>query len=58
MEMGVRRAQEVRLDLADRISAKLERVERLYLDDLMKTRDAVEGLTAFLEKRPANWSNQ
>jgi len=47
-----------RLDLADRISAKLERVERLYLDDLMKTRDAVEGLTAFLEKRPANWSNQ
>ena len=47
-----------RSDLAARISAKLERVERLYLDDLMKTHDAVEGLQAFLEKRPANWSNQ
>ena len=45
-------------DLAARISAKLERVERLYLNDLMKTRDAVEGLNAFLEKRPAKWSNQ
>lgn len=47
-----------RLDLAERISAKLDRVERLYLEDLMKTRDAVEGLQAFLEKRPARWSNQ
>ena len=50
--------QAARGDLAARISAKLERVERLYLDDLMKTRDAVEGLNAFLEKRPAKWSNQ
>jgi len=56
---SLRRAvRAARLDLAERISAKLERVERLYLDDLMKTHDAVEGLNAFLEKRPANWSNQ
>lgn len=56
---SLRRAvRAARMDLAERISAKLERVERLYLDDLMKTRDAVEGLRAFLEKRPAEWSNQ
>lgn len=40
-----------------RVTAKLARVESLYLDQLMVTRDAVEGLTAFLEKRPAVWEN-
>ncbi|MBI5018459.1 MAG: enoyl-CoA hydratase/isomerase family protein [Deltaproteobacteria bacterium] len=35
----------------------LARVERLYLHDLMPTEDAREGLTAFLEKRPAVWQN-
>jgi cyclohexa-1,5-dienecarbonyl-CoA hydratase len=40
-----------------RVIAKLERVETLYLEQLMSTRDAVEGLTAFLEKRPAVWQN-
>jgi cyclohexa-1,5-dienecarbonyl-CoA hydratase len=33
----------------------LEQAERLYLDDLMNIADAHEGLTAFLEKRPAVW---
>jgi cyclohexa-1,5-dienecarbonyl-CoA hydratase len=32
--------------------------ERLYLHDLMGTRDAVEGLTAFLEKRQPAWSHR
>jgi len=41
-----------------RIIAKLERVETLYLDELMKTHDAVEGLTAFVEKRQAKWENR
>lgn len=32
--------------------------ERIYVDELMETRDAVEGLTAFLEKRRAAWSHR
>jgi cyclohexa-1,5-dienecarbonyl-CoA hydratase len=31
-------------------------LERLYLDDLMREPDAVEGIRAFLEKRPPQWS--
>ena len=41
-----------------RVFAKLDRVENLYLSNLMETHDAVEGLTAFLEKRPAKWENR
>ncbi|MCK4509902.1 MAG: cyclohexa-1,5-dienecarbonyl-CoA hydratase [Desulfuromonadales bacterium] len=41
-----------------RVLAKLERVEKLYLKELMKTHDAVEGLTAFVEKRQATWENR
>jgi cyclohexa-1,5-dienecarbonyl-CoA hydratase len=32
--------------------------ERMYVEDLMQTRDAVEGLTAFLEKRKPAWSHR
>ena len=52
---AVRAARE---DMAARVAAALDRVERLYLDDLMTTDDAAEGLTAFLEKRAANWKDQ
>lgn len=37
-------------DLAD--------VERLYLDDLMRTEDAVEGIEAFIAKRPPKWKDR
>ncbi len=47
-----------RFDFAARIAAKIERVERLYLDDLMKTHDAVEGLEAFVGKRAAQWQHR
>ena len=41
-----------------RMIARIDEVEALYLNDLMSTRDAVEGLEAFLAKRPAKWENQ
>lgn len=33
-------------------------LERLYLDELMKTEDAREGLAAFMEKRAAVWKHK
>ena len=47
----------VRHDYVVRIKNKLATVEALYLDELMKTNDAVEGLNAFLEKRKPVWEN-
>jgi cyclohexa-1,5-dienecarbonyl-CoA hydratase len=44
-----------RMALIARLSQELPRVERLYLDELMATHDAAEGLQAFLEKRPPRW---
>jgi len=46
------------LDYAARVKAKIVTVERLYLDELMKTRDAVEGIQAFIAKRPAQWMHR
>jgi cyclohexa-1,5-dienecarbonyl-CoA hydratase len=34
------------------------RVHQLYMDDLMATNDAHEGLRAFVEKRPAAWKHR
>jgi cyclohexa-1,5-dienecarbonyl-CoA hydratase len=36
----------------------LAEVEKLFLQKLMKTRDAEEGLRAFLEKRPPKWTHE
>ncbi|MCA8973696.1 MAG: cyclohexa-1,5-dienecarbonyl-CoA hydratase [Planctomycetes bacterium] len=36
--------------------ARLAELERSYLDELMATADATEGITAFLEKRQPQWS--
>jgi cyclohexa-1,5-dienecarbonyl-CoA hydratase len=33
-------------------------LERLYLDDLMNTQDASEGLSAFMEKRKPRWKHR
>lgn len=38
--------------------ASAAELERLYLDELMKTADAHEGLTAFMEKRAAVWKHK
>ena len=37
---------------------RLTEVERLYLERLMKTRDANEGLTAFIERRTPTWEHR
>ena len=46
-----------RLQSLDRIKEKIAQVEKLYIEELMNTHDALEGLTAFVEKRQANWKN-
>jgi len=46
-----------RLQSLDRIKEKIAQVENLYIEELMNTHDALEGLTAFVEKRQANWKN-
>ena len=40
------------------VQARLAEVERLYLDRLMTTRDANEGLDAFLAKRQPSWEHR
>ena len=40
------------------LSATLKEVERLYLNDLMKTYDATEGINAFVEKRKPEWRHR
>ena len=36
----------------------LARAEKIYLDELMKTEDAQEGIRAFLEKRHPTWKGR
>lgn len=55
LRLAVRAA---RADVVARIKVKLDEVERLYLEELMATHDAVEGLEAFIAKRPAKWENR
>jgi cyclohexa-1,5-dienecarbonyl-CoA hydratase len=45
-------------DYEDQFETQLKQVEKLYLDKLMKTADANEGLKAFLEKRKPEWKNE
>jgi cyclohexa-1,5-dienecarbonyl-CoA hydratase len=50
------RASRLRWDRA--ILRDLDEVERIYLEDLMRTEDAREGIEAFLAKRPPAWKNR
>ena len=44
--------------LMDDFEPSLKSIEDIYLDELMNTADAQEGLNAFLEKRKPVWKNQ
>lgn len=46
-----------RADLVSRVKEKLAIIEKRYLEQLMISHDAVEGLQAFIEKRPARWTH-
>lgn len=48
----------IRLGLESSFADGLEQIEKIYLDDLMTTEDAHEGLKAFLEKRSPVWKNR
>ena len=48
----------LRLGRDDAFESALGRLEALYLEELMATEDAAEGLRAFVEKRPPVWTNR
>lgn len=48
----------VRAPLVEQARRRFAEVEALYLDGLMRTRDAVEGLQAFIEKRTPTWEHR
>ena len=47
-----------RIAMRDQVRERLAAVERLYLDRLMSTHDANEGLAAFLAKRNPAWEHR
>ena len=44
--------------LNDDMDQGLRAIEKIYLDKVMKTHDAMEGLKAFLDKRKPTWKNE
>lgn len=46
-----------RFEFMARFEATIAALERSYLDELMTTADAVEGISAFLDKRDPKWSH-
>lgn len=48
----------LREPLRARLMTDLDKIERMYLDELMQHEDPLEGLKSFLEKRPPQWKNR
>lgn len=51
-------AEAARVAVRTHVRDVLPGLERLYLNDLMRTHDAAEGIGAFLAKRPPVWKDQ
>jgi cyclohexa-1,5-dienecarbonyl-CoA hydratase len=51
-------ARAIRSGVRDQTARLLPGLLRAYLDELMKTQDAVEGVASFLEKRPPIWKDR
>ncbi len=47
-----------RMVVAEQYKHLIGRLESLYLEDLMDTADAVEGINSFLEKRTPEWKDE
>jgi len=48
----------IKAGLMDELEPSLKAIEDIYLNELMKTADAQEGLRAFLDKRRPEWKNR
>ncbi len=48
----------IQLGLETSFAHGLDTIEKMYLEELMASEDAHEGLKAFMEKRKPNWKNQ
>lgn len=51
-------AAAARMGLVAHVHELLPQLERLYLEDLMRTQDAVEGIAAFLARRAPSWTDR
>lgn len=57
--VGVRHAwRAARAPMARAVREELPVLERMYLQELMRHHDPLEGLTAFVEKRPPEWQHR
>ena len=48
----------LRADFSQNFQRRIAQLELLYLEELMGSQDALEGLTAFIEKRRPQWRNE
>ena len=47
-----------RFGFSERFRRNIAQLESMYLNDLMRTADANEGLQAFMDKRPPEWKHE